>query len=47
MIRCFNNQKGKGTHAERNLHNHLWLCRIYARHKNSKTQQMNKKMQKN
>lgn len=28
------------------LHNQLWLCRIYARHKNSKTQQMNQKMQK-
>lgn len=26
------------------LHNHLWLCRIYARHKNSKTKKMNKKM---
>lgn len=28
------------------LHNQLWLCRIYAQHKNSKTQQMNKKMKK-
>ena len=28
------------------LHNQLWLCRIYARHKNNKTQQMNQKMQK-
>lgn len=26
------------------LHNHLWLCRMYAHHKNSKTKKMNKKM---